>query len=382
MRTPTQLPLAIALLMFPQLAQTLYSPALADFATMFSVPPEAASQALTVYFLAFAFGVVGWGLLCDRVGRRPAMLYGLALFTTASVTALSVETFGALLATQALAALGAAAGSVVTQTVLRDQFSGPALARTFSLVGMALAISPAIGLAVGMGLVQGFGYRGTMLGLAGLAAVLWAWTAAALPETRPAVRARNALAQTGRTMLADPFIWRSALLVAAFNIALFSYYSLGPFIFQRLHTALEWYGYSGVMLAAGASSGSWLNKRLLDTGHAPATLETLAAALLLGGVIAVHAMRDSVWFLAPMLAVVMAFGIAIPNVLGQALRAYGDRIGTAGAVFGLMYYLLIGAGMLLVGWTQALGGTLIVCGCTAIGLCGPRPRSLPTQPLQ
>ena len=42
MRTSTYLPLAIALLMFPQLAQTLYSPALADFATMFSVPPEAA----------------------------------------------------------------------------------------------------------------------------------------------------------------------------------------------------------------------------------------------------------------------------------------------------------------------------------------------------
>jgi hypothetical protein len=44
------LPLSIALLMFPQIAQTLFSPALADFSRAFSVPPEAASQALAVYF--------------------------------------------------------------------------------------------------------------------------------------------------------------------------------------------------------------------------------------------------------------------------------------------------------------------------------------------
>ena len=36
--------LTIALLMFPQLAQTLYSPALADLAKRFALPPGTASR--------------------------------------------------------------------------------------------------------------------------------------------------------------------------------------------------------------------------------------------------------------------------------------------------------------------------------------------------
>ncbi|MNE56172.1 hypothetical protein D3C80_1510630 [compost metagenome] len=84
------------------------------------------------------------------------------------------------------------------------------------------------------------------------------------------------------------------------------------------------------------------------------------------GAIGVQGLHASVWFLAPMLLVVMAFGIAIPNILGTALAAYRDRLGTAGALFGLMYYILIGSGLMLAGWSQNLGSTLLVCAGVAV----------------
>ncbi|MBB6155219.1 MFS family permease [Pseudomonas sp. JAI115] len=149
--------LSITLLMFPQIAQTLYSPALGDIAQTFDVGPQTATQTLSVYFLAFAFGVVTWGRVCDRIGRRPTMLTGLALYVAAAVLALNVSTFNGLLLAQALGAFGVAVGSVVTQTVLRDRYQGSDLAQVFSRVGMALAASPAIGLFSGGALVQGFG---------------------------------------------------------------------------------------------------------------------------------------------------------------------------------------------------------------------------------
>jgi hypothetical protein len=95
----------------------------------------------------------------------------------------------------------------------------------------------------------------------------------------------------------------------------------------------------------------------------------MASVLMLGGALAVASLQNSAWFLVPMLLVVVAFGVAIPNVLGHALVAYQDKLGTAGALFGLMYYLIIGAGMMVTAWTQALGGTLIVCGVIATSLC-------------
>jgi len=151
--SPRLLSLTIALLMFPQLAQTLYSPALADLAQRFTLPASAASQAMSLYLLGFALGVLLWGRLADRVGRRPALLGGLSVFVLAALGGLAAGTFGQVLAAQMLAALGAAAASVVTQTVLRDHLEGPALAQAFSWIGMALALSPAIGLALGSLLV-------------------------------------------------------------------------------------------------------------------------------------------------------------------------------------------------------------------------------------
>ena len=107
MNNKNLLPLAIALLMFPQIAQTLYSPALGDIGRVFKVSPEAAAQTLSVYFLAFAVGVVVWGRLCDRIGRRPVMLVGLAIYAVAMVIALRVSSFNGLLLAQGVAAFGA-----------------------------------------------------------------------------------------------------------------------------------------------------------------------------------------------------------------------------------------------------------------------------------
>ena len=360
------LPLAIALLMFPQIAQTLYSPALGDIGRVFEVSPEAAAQTLSVYFLAFAVGVVVWGRLCDRIGRRPVMLVGLAIYAVATVIALRVSSFNGLLLAQGVAAFGAAVGSVVTQTLLRDRFKGAELAQVFSLVGIALAASPAIGLFSGASLVEAFGYRGVLIALVLIAATLWLWSCYALPETRPQQTPHVCGWETLARMLRDLGIWRSALWIAAFNVALFSYYSLGPFIFQRLNLDATWFGYSGVILALGSGFGAWANRRLLQAGCAAMQLIRLAAVTGLLGGIGVWWLQDSGAFVLPMLLIVLAFGMAIPNILGLALVNYSDRLGTAGALLGLIYYLLIGAGMMLAGWSQALGETLIACSAVAL----------------
>ncbi len=74
------LALAVALLMFPQIAETLYSPVLTDISEHFRVTAEQASLTLSLYFIGFAAGVLVWGRLCDTLGRRPALLLGLAVY--------------------------------------------------------------------------------------------------------------------------------------------------------------------------------------------------------------------------------------------------------------------------------------------------------------
>lgn len=185
MQRKLTLTLASSMMMFPQVVETIYSPALTDIAVGFDISAEAAAQTLSSYFFAFAFGVVVWGRLCDVIGRRPVMLLGLGIYLLASIIALFSDTFPLLLAARVIAAFGAAVGSVGTQTAIRDCFTGQELARVFSLMGIAMAISPAVGLLSGTVLTHYWGFQGVFAGLAVLAAMLLGHAAWKMPETRP-----------------------------------------------------------------------------------------------------------------------------------------------------------------------------------------------------
>lgn len=365
------LTLAVALMMFPQIVETIYSPALTDIAQGFGVSAAQAGQTLSLYFFAFAFGVITWGRLCDIAGRRRTMLSGLTLYAAASCGAVITKDFSVLLILRMLSAFGAAVGSVGTQTIMRDCYRGDELAKVFSVLGIALAVSPALGMFSGAALTGFAGYQGVFTGLAVLAVILLVWTALRLPETAPVHITVISLPETAGRMLRDGFILRNVLLIAFLNISLFSYYQLAPFYFSELGLTQQEFGYSGLLLALGVAAGSLINRRLLKRGWHTHALIRLAAVIGIISASAVWLLSDSVLFVLPVTGVVVSYGLAIPNILAGVLQDYRDRLGTAGALLGLMYYLLIGGGLALAGLSQNLGMSLFICAAGTL-ICAPR----------
>lgn len=352
--------LAVALMMFPQIVETIYSPAMTDIASAFSVNAEQASQTLSLYFFAFALGVVFWGRTCDTVGRRPTILAGLLVYGIASIGALLISQFYLLLLLRMLAAFGAAVGSIGTQTAMRDSYQGHELARVFSVMGVALAISPALGMLSGAGLVSLGGYRGVFIGLAILAVVLLLWSIYRLPETRPENVIKVPFVETFLRMITDKEIMRNVILIAFFNINLFSYYQLAPFSFEQLMLTQQQFGLTGILLALGVGLGSMINRHLLAKKHTSEQLVKLSSVISFVSGCLVFALMDSVWFVLPVIGVVIGYGIAIPNILAHALNRYSDRKGTAGAILGLLYYIGLAIGLVVAGWSQHLGLVLTI----------------------
>lgn len=200
--------LVVGLMMFPQIVETIYSPVLTHIASQFRVSDGQASQTLSVYFLAFAVGVVCWGRLCDLIGRRPAMLAGLLTYGAGCLLALLANLFETLLLARIISAFGAAVGSVVTQTMLRDSYQGSDLARVFSVMGVALSLSPVLGLVSGGLLAEQLGYLGVFSGLLVLALGLTVIASWRLPETRPAITTRVALWPLACRMARDGKGWQ------------------------------------------------------------------------------------------------------------------------------------------------------------------------------
>ncbi|MVB89277.1 MFS transporter [Vibrio cholerae] len=360
MKTKPSLWLMVIMLTFPQIVETIYSPVLGSIARSFSVSDAQAAQTLSVYFLAFALGVVIWGVLADKWGRRPTMLVGLLIYGSATFIAMQTDSFTILMLARVFSAFGIAVGSVVTQTILRDVFSGHELRKVFSLMGIGISISPVLGMLLGGQLAFAGGHQLVFLALFFIALVLFVYNLCQLPETQQ-VKPKIALGCLVARMFKDKQVLLSALLVALYNVALFSYYQLGAFIFSDLGLDAEQFGYSGIALGLGSLIGSFLNKTLLAKQVPQRALLLLAALLLIMGTIGVSLTLDSIGFVAAMILVVIAYGMAIPNILSTVLVEYKSQAGSAGALFGLLYYLLIGSGLALTGLVQHLGVVLLMC---------------------
>jgi Bcr/CflA subfamily drug resistance transporter len=353
---------------FPHAVETIYSPALTHIAYGFKISPEQASLTLSCYFLAFALGMAVWGRLCDILGRRPTILLGLFVYGAACCVAMFTHHFSVLLIARMGAAFGASVASIVTQTALRDSYAGAQLGQVFSIVGIALAISPGIGMLLGGLLTHFWGYQGVFVGLSSLALFLGSWCFFRLPETRPVHSTVQPLGLTLVMMVKDPSIWYYAACVSLFNICMFSYYQLAPFHFEFLGFSPTFVSYTGFALGLGVGIGSWVSKILVARRWPPLKIVLAAAVLLTVGSSFVMFLEHSWMFIAPVIMVIVGYGMAIPNILAIALRGYADRLGTAGALFGLLYYLLLGVGLLGAGYSQNLGHVFIICSILALVL--------------
>ncbi|MFT9636431.1 MFS transporter [Alcaligenes phenolicus] len=357
--------LMIALIMFPQVVETAYSPALPLIADSYSVSASRAGQTLSVYFIAFAAGVLFWGWLCDKAGRRPAVLAGLTVYGLGCLLAVFSPSFGVLLAARMISAFGAAVGSIGVQTMLRDRYQAEDLARIFGTIGAALALSPLLGLAMGVALTTSANLMPVFLGLFVLALILFAACLFQLPETRPLQHNQASMVNVLFRLLRDPAIWQSAMLVALFNVTIFSFYQWAPFLLEGLGSDNRPMLVAGLLLAAGTFMGAFLNRRWLTAGHRARHLVWRGISILAVAATGLELAGTHLIFLLPAMLLALAYAIAIPNLLSAALQDYRSVAGKAGAVFGLMYSLLLGIGLALSAWWGSLADVTVVCAVLA-----------------
>ncbi|MCE7530945.1 multidrug effflux MFS transporter [Acinetobacter nosocomialis] len=374
MNTITRPPLWLLtlLIMFPQLVETIYSPALPYISHSFAVNSKQAAQTLSVYFIAFAIGIGLWGWMSDQIGRRSAMILGLICYGVGTLLAITTVNFKILLFARMISAFGAAAGSVVVQTMLRDSYESAKLASVFSIMGAALAISPVFGLVSGGWLVSHWGYMGVFIALFLLAILLLILSAAFLPETQPTSITNTRIRTLAVRMFHDNSLWQNALLIALLNTMIFSYYSLAPFLFEQLGWNSEKFGRTGLLLSISSLMGSLLNRKLLASNIEPKILVRHACYIAMLSSMIAWILQTTVWILIPMAGVVLAYGIAIPNILSRALCHYREQAGKAGSLFGLTYYLLLGCMLGLAGLVQKLGLVLTVCALMTL-ILQPKP---------
>lgn len=340
--------LLIALVGFPQISETIYTPALPNVAIGLMTSAELVELTLAIYFIGFAAGVLMWGTFSDWSGRRKAMLAGLLAYGLATLGCASASSITALLLWRFFQALGASAGSVVTQTILRDAYEGAERTKLFSVMSGALAFSPAIGPLLGGFISEYLGWRANFWLLALLAVILVIWSFLALPETRPEKIIKVKMSRLILSMISNRALWGHILLIGAANGVLFGFYQEAPFVFiQQLGVKPSTYGMFGLLIAAA----TLLAARFSYQKASAEFLIPLGAICVLAGalVFSLPVMMGILEFkvlgialaLLTLFLIFFGIGLIIPNSLSQSLKPYQASAGTAGSIFGGCYYCFI-----------------------------------------
>ena len=244
-----------------------YLPAFAGIAQSLGASPIQMQQTLSAYLFGFAFMSLFHGSLSDGWGRRPVVLWGLAVFTLASVGCALSETIGQLIFFRALQGLSTGAGIVVSRAVIRDMFEPAQAQKVMSQITIYFGVAPAIAPMIGGVLFVRLGWHSIFWFLAAVGVALWTANYRLLPETlhlsqRQPFAVRSLL--SGYWQLgSDP---RFLLLALASGIpfnGMFLYILSAPvFLGEHLHMVPQQFFWCFVITIAGIMGGAWVSGRL------------------------------------------------------------------------------------------------------------------------
>lgn len=370
-----------ALVAFGPLAIDLYLPALPAIATGLAATPHAVQLSVTVFLAGFSLGMLFYGPISDRYGRRKVMLSGIGLFALASLACMLATDVEQLIAARLVQALGGGAASVLARAVVRDVYAGNEAISKLSLMAMVTAIAPLVAPLMGSVLLEYFGWRGTfaavlLWGVLSLAVVWWQ-----LPETLPAERRGQlplgrAFAAYG-SLLADPAALGLLLAGGMSFAAMFAYITAGPFYFIDLNgLSPTAYGVVFAANALGIFAANYVNSRLARS-RGPAAMAGAGCVLGFAGALVVLAAMSMPGALPVVIGglfvTVSMTGLLGANCVGLLMARYPQNAGAAAAMFGASQFglgMLASAGVSLFhdgsGWPMAWAITLT----TAVSVLG------------
>jgi len=363
----------------------LYLPAMPAIGHEFGVDSGRVQLSMSAFFVGMALGQLVYGPLSDRIGRRPVLIFGSALYIVASLLCALAPSIGWLIFGRFVQALGACSGAVLARAIVRDRFDHQDSARIFSMLMLVLGVAPMLAPTLGGFLVDWVGWRGVFGALAVFGVGALVAVVAGIPESRSvatALLARSEHALRSYAMLVGRRHFAGYMLTGAFNGAtLFTFIANAPdLIMAQLGFSVRAFGWVFAAMAAAVIGSGQVNRLLLRHNASLRILHVASVGGIVAGVVllvvAVTGSGGAVLLLAALFAALASYGLISTNTTAAALSVDPERAGTASALIGAGSFL-VGAGASLL--TAALhNGTpvpmaAVMCGAllaSAVALFG------------
>jgi DHA1 family bicyclomycin/chloramphenicol resistance-like MFS transporter len=351
-------------------SMALYTPAMTELVAAFGTSESVIKLTLTLYFGGFACAQLVAGPLSDALGRRPVTIAFLLLYCAASVLAMLAPTVEMLILARFAQGVGASVGVAISRALVRDLFTDEKSSRIMNLIGIILALGPALAPTLGGLMLLVFGWRSlfvvmTLIGLGAIMAVLL-WMKETVERDLSRLNLR-ALGRSYRMLLGNRQFLTAAGVIGGALGAIYAQATFLPFILiDKVGLTPQQFGLAMLAQSGSFFTASLIMRALMNRFSAKRLVPIGLALIALGSL---GTMSLLIWppsFLHVMIPVaIYAFGIAfvMPDMSTVALAPFRREAGAAAAMLG---FIQMGSG-LFVGTLGALLGNAVL----AMGLLIP-----------
>ena len=341
MRTASSKPRLSTLILLSALAIlpiNFFLPSLPGMATEFDVAYGTMGLSLAAYAGVSACLQLVLGPLSDRFGRRPVILWALAIFIVATIGCAMAPDAWTFLACRMVQAI-IAPTYAVSLAVIRDTTSREQAAGQFGYLAMAWAIAPMLGPTFGGLLDQVLGWRAGFYVLAffGAAVLVLCW--ADLNETNRTPS--STIAEQYRAypeLLGSKRFWAYCVCMAFSVGAFYAFLTGAPLAASAFELSPAILGLCMGSITGGFMVGSFLAGRL--AGRLPVTTMLVVgrivacAGLLFGLVLYAAGIDHALALFGPCLFVGVSNGLTQPSASAGAISVRSIHTGSAAGLAG------------------------------------------------
>ena len=315
-------------------------PALAATGASLGASPSDVGLTMSAFMFSLAVAPLLYGPVSDRLGRKPVVVFGVTLFVIASLACAVAQSLPVLLICRFVQGVGAAS-TAMTFAIIRDLFGETTARAKIANVVIAINVVTVIAPTAGAALLTLGGWRliyaiQTGIGIILLLAVVLGFAESARidPTNRlvPAAVLRSYL-----RVLTHPISFAYILVGAAGGATVFAYVTGSSLFFIGVvGLRPDQYGLIFSACSAAVMSGALLDGRLEMSS---AQVLTIGLALLAAAAATLLAMTLAGWtpsllVAALLMAVALAFGMTMPNVMNATMQPLPEIAGAVSATAG------------------------------------------------
>lgn len=240
--------LLAALVAFAPLSIDTYLPSLPLIASDLQASAASVQLTISLFLVGLCLGMLVYGPLSDRYGRRPLLLGGMGLYLVATLGCMFAGSVEQLVTWRFFQALGGAAAAVLARAIVRDLFALAEAAKVLSLMHLVTMLATLVAPLLGSVLMDLGGWRTVFLGLllfGGLCLIAAAWK---ISETHAPDQRGESLAKVFLAywhIATQPLALGYILCMGLAFGGMFAFITASPFVYMEFF-AVSPRGYAGL----------------------------------------------------------------------------------------------------------------------------------------